>query len=53
MMMRRKVRAGDTSGHGFIKVATWICQSCYVDLSKLSYFDNNAKDDDDNKSRSR
>ena len=39
--------------HGFVKVVMWICQSCYVDLSKLSYFDNNAKDDDDKKSKSR
>ena len=53
MIMTTEVRAGDTSGHGFVKAATWICQSCYVDLSKLSYFDNNAKDDDDKRSRSR
>ena len=53
MMMTTEVRAGDTSGHGFVIAATWICQSCYVDLSNLSCIDNNAKDDDEKKSKSR
>ena len=53
LMMTRNIRVGETSEHGFVKGATWIGQSCYVDLTKLSYFDNNAKDDDEKKSKSR
>ena len=38
MMTTTEVRASDTSGHGFVKVATWIGQKLLCEFVKLALF---------------